>query len=60
MADNTAIEWTDATWNPVVGCSAPCHAEIYLDVLKTEWPERWKRQYPRICDEVKPLKQRKD
>ena len=21
MADNTGIEWTDATWNPVVGCS---------------------------------------
>lgn len=21
MSDNSAIEWTDATWNPVVGCS---------------------------------------
>src|SRR4051812_9194595 len=21
MADNTHIEWTDATWNPVTGCS---------------------------------------
>lgn len=21
MADNTAIEWADATWNPIVGCS---------------------------------------
>lgn len=21
MGDNTGIEWTDATWNPVVGCS---------------------------------------
>jgi protein gp37 len=21
MADGTAIEWTDATWNPIVGCS---------------------------------------
>ncbi|WP_029554813.1 phage Gp37/Gp68 family protein [Xanthobacter sp. 91] len=21
MADNSAIEWTDATWNPIVGCS---------------------------------------
>src|SRR5215208_8225539 len=21
MADNTAIEWTDATWNPVTGCT---------------------------------------
>lgn len=21
MSDNSAIEWTDATWNPIVGCS---------------------------------------
>lgn len=21
MADKTGIEWTDATWNPVTGCS---------------------------------------
>lgn len=21
MANNTAIEWTEATWNPIVGCS---------------------------------------
>jgi hypothetical protein len=21
MAETTAIEWTDATWNPIVGCS---------------------------------------
>lgn len=21
MADHSAIEWTDATWNPVTGCS---------------------------------------
>ena len=21
MGDGTGIEWTDATWNPVVGCS---------------------------------------
>lgn len=33
MADKTGIEWTDATWNPMVGCSkvspgcANCYAE---------------------------------
>ncbi|MER5700045.1 DUF5131 family protein [Streptomyces mirabilis] len=21
MADNTSIEWTDSTWNPVTGCT---------------------------------------
>lgn len=21
MADNTHIEWTDATWNPITGCT---------------------------------------
>jgi protein gp37 len=28
MAENSAIEWTDATWNPVKGCtkiSAGCY-----------------------------------
>jgi hypothetical protein len=32
---------------------APCHADVYLDVLATDWPERWKRTYPKICDEVR-------
>jgi protein gp37 len=35
MADNTAIEWTDATWNPVTGCnkiSAGCD-HCYAETL---------------------------
>lgn len=40
MSDKSAIEWTDATWNPVRGCSkvsagcAHCYAEIFA--------ERWR------------------
>lgn len=30
----------------------PCHVDIYLDLLATDLPERWKAKYPRICDEV--------
>lgn len=41
MGDNSAIEWTDATWNPVTGCSkvSPgcknCYAERLAARLKT-------------------------
>jgi protein gp37 len=37
MADNTAIEWTDATWNPVTGCTKisagcdHCYAERFSE-----------------------------
>jgi len=37
MSDRTAIEWTDATWNPVRGCSkvspgcAHCYAETFAE-----------------------------
>lgn len=37
MADNTAIEWTDATWNPITGCSKVsrgcdnCYAERFAE-----------------------------
>ena len=40
MANDTAIEWTDATWNPVTGCTkvgpgcAHCYAERFA--------ERWR------------------
>lgn len=32
----------------------PCHCDVYLDLLKTDWPERWKAKYPKICDRVRP------
>src|SRR5438094_5712055 len=37
VGDRTAIEWTDATWNPVTGCSkvspgcAHCYAETFAE-----------------------------
>jgi len=33
MADESAIEWTDATWNPVTGCTkiSPGCANCYID-----------------------------
>jgi protein gp37 len=46
MADQTGISWTDATWNPVVGCSkispgcANCYAETLA--LRFGWtPKPW-------------------
>lgn len=30
-----------------------CHVAVYLDLLATDWPERWKAKYPRICEEVR-------
>src|SRR6266404_2114167 len=37
MSDNSSIEWTDATWNPVRGCTkispgcAHCYAETFAE-----------------------------
>src|SRR5271155_4373601 len=37
MSDNSKIEWTDATWNPVRGCTkispgcARCYAETFAE-----------------------------
>src|SRR4051812_32651796 len=35
MSDKSAIEWTDATWNPVTGCSkvSPGCAHCYAETL---------------------------
>ncbi|MGH3440807.1 MAG: DUF5131 family protein [Nitriliruptorales bacterium] len=41
MADHSAIEWTEATWNPVTGCSkvSPGCAHCYAETLSLRF--RW-------------------
>jgi len=46
MADRSAIEWTDASWNPVVGCSkvSPGCANCYAETLSLRFgwtPKPW-------------------
>ena len=39
MSEHSAIEWTDATWNPVRGCTKVtpgcdhCYAETFADAF---------------------------
>jgi protein gp37 len=39
MADNTTIEWTQATWNPVTGCDkvSPGCAHCYAETFAERW-----------------------
>ena len=39
MSDNSAIEWTDATWNPVTGCSevSPGCDHCYAKTFAERW-----------------------
>lgn len=54
---DTAIEWTDKTWNPVTGCTkvspgcAHCYAEAVADRF-------WGRQYPPVLSEGCAIKTR--
>src|SRR5262249_33628800 len=51
MGDNSAIEWTDATWNPVTGCTkvSPgckyCYAERLAIRLKAMGNRRYKNGF---------------
>ena len=44
MADKSKIEWTDATWNPVIGCSkvSPGCAHCYAEALTMRFANTWK------------------
>jgi protein gp37 len=39
MADRSRIEWTEATWNPVTGCSkvSPGCAHCYTETFAERW-----------------------
>src|SRR4051794_38939954 len=39
MGDRSAIEWTEATWNPVTGCSkvSPGCAHCYAEAFAERW-----------------------
>lgn len=43
MGDNSTIEWTDATWNPVTGCSkvSPGCAHCYAETLTRRFSKKW-------------------
>lgn len=38
MADQTGIEWTDATWNPVTGCTKVSAGRLLDGVLHDGYP----------------------
>src|SRR5216684_3072966 len=48
MATNSSIEWTEATWNPVVGCRVlspgrtKWNGRLNLDRASLDIPKRWK------------------
>lgn len=52
---DTAIEWTDKTWNPVTGCSkvSPGCAHCYAEGVAERF---WGKQYPKVefCGEQLP------
>ena len=58
MSDNTKIEWTDATWNPIVGCSVVspgctnCYAMRLAGGRLREHPSRQGLTAPSKADPV--------
>lgn len=44
MADGSSIEWTEASWNPVTGCSkvSPGCAHCYAEALSIRYAKGWK------------------
>src|SRR6516225_4168556 len=54
MADKSPIEWTEATWNAIVGCSilSPCCTNCYA----MRQAGRWLRRTPKFAGLTQPSK----
>lgn len=54
MADKTGIEWTDATWNPLVGCTkvSPGCDNCYAVGVVNRWHAAGKPAFPNRFDVV--------
>ncbi|KEZ00302.1 hypothetical protein AI27_06545 [Sphingomonas sp. BHC-A] len=54
MADRTSIEWTDATWTPIKGCSRASHGCVncYAEVMAARFslPGQWGEGLAKIVD----------
>jgi len=58
MADNTKIEWTDATWNPITGCtvhSPGCTNCYAMKLAGTRLKHHWSRQGLTIDTKAGPV-----
>ncbi len=56
MSDNTGIEWTDATWNPTVGCTkvSPGCGHCYAEVMHRRLTEMGTAKYAAPFSVVHP------
>ena len=65
MADNTKIEWCDATWNPVTGCTPVSEGckNCYAARMAKRFPAAHGDEFSRIvyhCDRMdQPLRWKK-
>lgn len=58
MADTTSIEWTDATWNPITGCSvhSPGCTNCYaMKLAGTRMKHHWSREGLTIDTKAGPV-----